>query len=106
MLRRASYAGWMVADAAFVLVQPDFVLKSSADLLALLRRYAPRGGLSFKTLKESWPSAGNAIEELEKQGKVLVTRTGGSNEREGQIKAVFLDEIGLSTKVDKGTFQI
>lgn len=47
---------------------------------------------------------GGAIEELEKEGKVLVTRTVGTGEREGQMKAVFLDEVGNAGKVDKGAF--
>lgn len=43
-----------------------------------------------------------AIEELEKQGKVLVTRTEGTRERDGQMKAVFLDEVGKIEPVDQG----
>jgi hypothetical protein len=35
---------------------------------------------------------------------VLVTRTGGSGEKEGQLKAVFLDEIGTEGRIDKGEF--
>lgn len=45
-----------------------------------------------------------AIEELEKQGKVLVTRTEGTRERDGQMKAVFLDEVGKIEPVDQGEF--
>lgn len=33
---------------------------------------------------------------------MLVTRTGGSGEKEGQLKAVFLDEIGTEGRIDKG----
>lgn len=47
---------------------------------------------------------GPAIEQLEKEGKVLVTRTVGTGEREGQMKAVFLDDVGNAGKVDKGAF--
>lgn len=82
--------------------QPDFNLSSKADLLTLVRRYATRGGLTVKTLRESWPGVVVAIEELEKEGKVLVTRTGGTGDKEGQMKAVFLDELGHTGKVDKG----
>ena len=67
-----------------------------------MRRYAPRGGLTVKSLRESWPQVGSAIEELEKEGKVLVTRTGGTGDKEGQLKAVFLDELGHVGKVDQG----
>lgn len=55
-----------------------------------------------KTLREAWPGVVGAIEELEKEGRVLVTRTGASGDKEGQIKAVFLDEIGRDEKVDDG----
>lgn len=101
--------------------QPDFILNTPADLLSILRRYAPRGGLTVKTLRASWPGVNLAIEELEKQGKVLVSRTLGAGERngfggngnaltsvaaedvkEGQMKAVFLDEVGNEGKVDVG----
>jgi transcription initiation factor TFIIE subunit beta len=90
------------ADPPTLANQPDFVLKSKTDLLTVLLRYAPRGGLAVKTLRESWPQVGTAIDELEKEGKVFVTRTGGTGDREGQMKAVFLDEIGNQGKVDEG----
>ena len=56
-----------------------------------------------KTLREAWPGVTGAIEELEKEGKVLVTRTGtGGEGGQGQMKAVFLDEIGVEGRVDEG----
>lgn len=51
----------------------------------------------MKKLRESWAGVTAAIEELEREGRVLVTRTGKteqSQEREGQMKMVFLDDIG------------
>lgn len=33
---------------------------------------------------------------------MLVTRTVGTGDREGQMKAVFLDEVGHEGKVDAG----
>ena len=33
----------------------------------------------------------------------MVTRTGGVGDKEGQMKAVFLDELGHTGKVDKGS---
>lgn len=81
--------------------KPDYLLKSNADLLALLRRYSPRGGMLVKKLQESWPNAKQAIEELEKEGKVMVIRTGGSSEREGHVKMVFWDELGQETAEKK-----
>lgn len=82
--------------------QPDFSIRNNAELLALLRRYSPRGGMLVKKLQESWPNAKHAIEELERDGKVMVLRTGGNAEREGQMKMVFWDEMGSMPKIDEG----
>jgi transcription initiation factor TFIIE subunit beta len=59
--------------------------------------------MMVKKLQESWPNAKTAIEELEKEGKVMVIRTGGNSEREGQMKMVFWDEMGPVPVVDDGT---
>ncbi|BGP43220.1 hypothetical protein JCM10449v2_007248 [Rhodotorula kratochvilovae] len=76
--------------------QPDFILSSKADLLVLLRRHSPQGGLPVKKLRESWAGVQAAIEDLEREGRVLVTRTGKTEqaEKDGQMKMVFLDDIG------------
>jgi transcription initiation factor TFIIE subunit beta len=42
-----------------------------------------------RTLKESWKDAPVAIEELEKEGEVFVTRT----LRDGQMRIVFWNEL-------------
>jgi len=47
------------------------------------------GGLSVRSLKESWKDAPQAIEELEKEGDVLVTRT----VKDGQMRLVFWNEV-------------
>ncbi|GAA5861945.1 hypothetical protein JCM8547_001534 [Rhodosporidiobolus lusitaniae] len=77
--------------------KPDFILSSKSDLLILLRRASPDGGLSVKKLRESWAGVTQAIEELEKEGRVLVTRTEGKGaaQGEGTMKMVFLDDVGL-----------
>lgn len=43
----------------------------------------------MRVLKESWKDAPTAIEELEKEGEVLVTRT----QKDGQLRMVFWNEI-------------
>lgn len=83
-------------------MKPDFDIKSNADLLTLLRRYSPRGGMPVKKIRESYPNANAAIEELEKEGKIIVMRTGGSSEREGQIRTVFWNEMEMPPKIDEG----
>lgn len=55
-----------------------------------------------KKLQESWPNARQAIEELEKEGKVLVIRTQGGDNKEGHMKMVFWNEIGNMPAIDQG----
>ena len=57
----------------------------------------------MRTLKESWKEAPQAIEELEKDGEVYVTRT----LKDGQLRMVFFNEIkaeeaGAGILVEKG----
>lgn len=59
----------------------------------------------MRTLKESWKEAPQAIEELEKEGEVLVTRT----VKDGQLRMVFWNEIKPTEdsggmQVEKGKF--
>ena len=59
-------------------------------MLTEIQRHTKQGGgISVRLLKESWKEAPNAIEELEKEGEVLVTRT----QKDGQLKMVFWNEI-------------
>lgn len=87
---------WLTTDPRSLFSQPDYILSSKADLLTLLRRHSPQGGLPVKKLRESWSGVNTAIEELEREGRILVTRTGKTEaaEKEGQMKMVFLDDVG------------
>jgi transcription initiation factor TFIIE subunit beta len=58
-------------------------------LTEIQRQTRKGGGLSVRALKESWKEAPQAIEELEKEGDVLVTRT----VKDGQLRMVFWNEI-------------
>lgn len=58
----------------------------------------------MRVLKESWKEAPAAIEELEKEGEVLVTRT----QKDGQLRMVFWNEVKPTDdaggkRVDQGT---
>lgn len=77
-------------------------MKNASDLHAVVAGHMPRGGIGVKLLKESWAGVVPAIEELEREGKVLVTRTGNTTEKEGTIKTVFLDQIGFLPPIDQG----
>ncbi|KIY49712.1 hypothetical protein FISHEDRAFT_5401, partial [Fistulina hepatica ATCC 64428] len=68
----------------------DFNFRNKASLLTEIRRHTTTGGgLSVRLLKESWKDAPTAIDELEAEGEVLVTRTA----KDGQPKMVFWNEI-------------
>ncbi|KAK7688504.1 hypothetical protein QCA50_008042 [Cerrena zonata] len=68
----------------------DFNVRNKVSLLTEIQRQTRKGGgLSVRTLKESWKEAPQAIEELEKEGEVFVTRT----LKDGQLRMVFWNEI-------------
>ncbi|KAF8643125.1 hypothetical protein AX16_009217 [Volvariella volvacea WC 439] len=68
----------------------DYTFNSKASLLTEIQRQTQKGGgMSVRQLKEIWKDAPAAIEELEKEGDVLVTRTA----KDGQLKFVFWNEI-------------
>ena len=43
-----------------------------------------------------------ALEELERDKKIRISRTEGTGDRDGQLKTVFLDDVGDVPKVDEG----
>ncbi|KAG5653134.1 hypothetical protein H0H81_002126 [Sphagnurus paluster] len=68
----------------------EFNFRNKAALLTEIQRQTRKGGgISVRALKESWKEAPAAIEELEKEGEVLVTRT----VKDGQLRMVFWNEI-------------
>ncbi|KAF9010735.1 transcription initiation factor IIE subunit beta [Cyathus striatus] len=68
----------------------EFNFRTKPALLTEIQRSTRKGGgLSVRVLKESWKDAPQAIEELEKEGEVLVTRTA----KDGQLRMVFYNEV-------------
>ncbi|KAI0045166.1 transcription initiation factor IIE subunit beta [Auriscalpium vulgare] len=68
----------------------DYNFRNKAALLTEIQRSTRRGGgISMRALKESWKDSPNAIEELEKEGEVFVTRT----LKDGQMRMVFWNEV-------------
>ncbi|KAI0696152.1 hypothetical protein BC835DRAFT_1343273 [Cytidiella melzeri] len=68
----------------------EFDVRNKISLLTEIKKHTKNGGgLSVRTLKESWKEAPQAIEELEKEGEVYVTRT----VKDGQMRMVFWNEI-------------
>ncbi|KAI0092271.1 transcription initiation factor IIE subunit beta [Irpex rosettiformis] len=81
----------------------DYDVRNKISLLTEIKKHTKNGGgLSVRTLKESWKEAPQAIEELEKEGEVYVTRT----LKDGQLRMVFWNEIrpgeeGEGSQVEK-----
>ncbi|KAJ3804921.1 hypothetical protein EV368DRAFT_52037 [Lentinula lateritia] len=68
----------------------EFNFRNKAALLTEIQRQTRKGGgIPVRALKESWKEAPAAIEELEAEGEVLVTRT----TKDGQLKMVFWNEV-------------
>jgi transcription initiation factor TFIIE subunit beta len=68
----------------------EFNFRTKAALLTEIQRQTRKGGgIPVRALKESWKEAPQAIEELEAEGEVLVTRT----TKDGQLRMVFWNEI-------------
>lgn len=88
--------------------QHEFNFRNKAALLIEIQRQTRKGGgISVRALKESWKEAPAAIEELEKEGEVLVTRT----VKDGQLRMVFWNEIKPTEEsggmqVEKGPFTL
>lgn len=82
--------------------QPDFQVKDKHTVLGEVTRHARGGaGISIKALRESWAGAVQAVEELEKEGLVLVTRSA----RDDHMKMVFRNDLTPEQggkKVDEG----
>ena len=87
--------------------QHDYNVRNKISLLTEIQRQTRKGGgLSVRTLKESWKEAPQAIEELEKDGEVYVTRT----LKDGQLRMVFWNEVkaeeeGAGMLVEKGVYR-
>jgi len=68
----------------------DYTFNNKAALLTEIQKHTRHGGgLSIRSLKESWKEATQAVEELEQEGEVYVTRT----QKDGQPRMVFWNEV-------------
>lgn len=91
-----------------ITIQHDFAVRNKVQLLTEIQRFTRKGGgLSVRTLKESWKEAPAAIEELEKDGDVLVTRAG----KDQTMRMVFWNEIPPTEEsggglVEQGTLSL
>ena len=102
----ATYTAVRMLNVVRLASQPDYDINSKDSLLQLLKQHVHKGGLPIKVLRESWPAVLPALEDLQQQGLVLLTRTmgaTGNEEKEGPYKMAFYDPLGKPAEsVDRG----
>ena len=77
--------------------RPRHDIHSAERLLGYLQSQPTFKGLSVRELKDGWPGSGEAIDDLEAQGKLLVTR----NKKDNNAKMVWPDDPSLSFTIDE-----
>lgn len=81
--------------------RPAHNIRSADSLQGYLQSRPTAQGLSAREIRDGWPGAEAAIEELENQGKVLVTR----NRKDNHAKMVWSNDPSLAFHIDD-EFQI
>jgi len=76
--------------------RPVHNVRSGDELKAYLQRQTTAAGISVKELRDGWPGAIAVIDDLEKQGELLVTR----NKKDNVPKMVWPNDPSLSVHVD------
>jgi transcription initiation factor TFIIE subunit beta len=76
--------------------KPLLPVRSKADLIAYLQRLGSAQGVPVKDLKDGWENCGEAIDEMELEHKLLVTRT----KKDNLARMVWLDDPTLRHSVD------
>ncbi|CZR57121.1 related to transcription initiation factor IIE, beta subunit [Phialocephala subalpina] len=76
--------------------KPIINVRSKKDLIAYLQAKVDAQGVSVKDLKDGWPDCEDAIDELEKEHKILVTRT----KKDNHARMVWGNDPTLHHEVD------
>ncbi|KAL9131209.1 MAG: hypothetical protein Q9217_000811 [Psora testacea] len=76
--------------------RPVHNIRSKNTLIGHLQSQPTAQGLSVRELRDGWPGAEAAIDELEGEGKLLVTR----NKKDNHAKMVWANDPSLSYKID------
>ncbi|EOD51578.1 Transcription initiation factor beta protein [Neofusicoccum parvum] len=76
--------------------RPPHNVRSAEQLKGLLQRQTSSVGIKASELKDGWPGAIDAINELDKKGEILVTR----NQKTGQPLLVWQNDPSLSHNID------
>ena len=76
--------------------RPVHDIRSKNTLIGHLQSQPTAQGISVRELRDGWPGAENAIDELEAEGKLLVTR----NKKDNHAKMVWPDDPSLAYIID------
>lgn len=76
--------------------RPIINVRNKQDLIAHLQSKPDAQGVSVKDLKDGWPDCEDAINELEAEHKILVTRT----KKDNHARMVWGDDPTLFHKID------
>jgi transcription initiation factor TFIIE subunit beta len=83
-------------DSGTFIHNPVINVRTKNDLIGFLQRKADAQGVSVKDLKDGWPDCEDAIDELEKEHKILVTRT----KKDNHARMIWIDDPTLVHRVD------
>ncbi len=76
--------------------RPIHNIRSPSQLLGYLQSQPTAQGLNVRALRDGWPGAEEAINQLESQGKLLVTR----NKKDDHAKMVWPNDPSLRFHID------
>lgn len=76
--------------------KPIIAVRSKTELIAYLQRKSDAQGVSVKDLKDGWPDCEDALSELERQHRILVTRT----KKDNHARMVWANDPSLVHEVD------
>lgn len=77
--------------------RPVHDIRSGERLLKFLQSQPTAQGINVRDLRDGWPGAEEAINELESEGKLLVTR----NKKDNHAKMVWPDDPSLLLNIDE-----
>ncbi|TGZ85172.1 transcription initiation factor IIE, beta subunit [Ascodesmis nigricans] len=86
---------WDEQNQAFEFV-PIHNIRSATALLAFLQNQPTAAGISIKELKEGWSGALDAVDKLEAEREILVTRT----KKDNQARMVWGNDKSLDVQVE------
>jgi transcription initiation factor TFIIE subunit beta len=89
----AQLKGW---DSGTFLHRPMINVRTKKDLVAYLQSKPDAQGVPVKDLKDGWPDCEQAIDDLEAEHKILVTRT----KKDNHARMVWINDPSLVHNID------